>query len=110
MPPGLSSEARALQAQLTRKFIASLPDKQARFEQCWREVQASGWSPEPLARLRTLAHRLAGSAGSYGFDDLGALALRLDVSLETKADSGAQRQVVSERTTDLIQALADSAE
>ena len=97
------------QAQLTRKFISSLPDKQARFEQCWQEVQASSWGPEPLARLRTQAHRLAGSAGSYGCEDLGAIALRLDISLQEKADSEERRQIIKKCTTDIIQALAGSA-
>ena len=106
--PGLSREAQALQAQLTRRFIASLPDKRASFEQCWKEVQASSWSPEPLGQLRTLAHRLAGSAGSYGFENLGAIALRLDISLAEKADSEERRQVIMECTTNLIQALIET--
>lgn len=108
--PGLSREAQALQAQLTSKFIASLPEKRARIEQCWKQVQDSRWSAEPLTQLRTLAHRLAGSAGSYGLKDLGAFSLRLDVTLQSPDGSLEQRRLIGRQTADLLEALTEAEE
>lgn len=105
--PKLSPEAQARQAQLTRKFIASLPEKRARIELCWKEVQDSQWSPETQVQLRTMAHHLTGSAGSYGLEELGALALRLDTTLESGAGSRDQRHKIYQQTADLVRALAE---
>lgn len=105
--PGLSREAHAMQAQLTRKFTASLSAKRAGLEASWKQVQASQWSSESLAQLRHLAHRLAGSAGSYGFEGLGALALRVDIALNSVINSKEQRRLVERRTVSLINALVE---
>lgn len=43
--------------------------------EAWR---ASDYSTVRLRELAMLAHRLAGSAGSYGYDELGARASALD--------------------------------
>lgn len=101
----LSPEAQALQKQLITRFVASAPEKRKRIEQAWDLVRQSEWSPEALAELRTLAHRLAGSAGSYGFDELGARALDLDVSLETVDASTSQRRLIERQLRGLVAAL-----
>ena len=103
----LSREAQALQAQLTRQFIATLPEKRARFEASWNQVRASQWSPETLAQLRILAHKLAGSAGSYGLEELGALALSLDVALDSAVSSKEQCLLIERQTMNLIEALVE---
>ena len=103
----LSREAQDLQAQLTRQFIATLPEKRASLEASWNQVRASQWSPETLAQLRILAHKLAGSAGSYGFEELGALALNLDVALDSEVSSKEQRLLIERQTVNLIEALVE---
>lgn len=105
---GLSRKAQALQARLTRMFIATLPEKHASFEASWDQVRVSQWSPEPLAQLGTLAHKLAGSAGSYGFEELGALALKLDVALDNSKSTQEQRLLIERLTVNLIKALAEA--
>jgi HPt (histidine-containing phosphotransfer) domain-containing protein len=104
----LSREAQVQQAQLTRRFIASLPEKRAELEASWKLVQASRWSPESLAQLRHLAHKLAGSMGSYGLGELGALALDLEVTLVSAASSREQHALIEQRARNLLEALASA--
>lgn len=104
----LSREAQAQQAQLTRRFIASLPEKRAEIEAAWKQVRASQWSPESLAQLKNLAHKLAGSTGSYGLEGLGALALGLEVALSSAVSSKQKRRHVEMKLENLIKELVDA--
>lgn len=63
---------------LRQRYAASLADKRAALVDAWETWRASGDSPACLRELATLAHRLAGSAGSYGYDELGVRAGALD--------------------------------
>jgi HPt (histidine-containing phosphotransfer) domain-containing protein len=63
---------------LRQRYAASLADKRAALVEAWESWRASGDSPAHLRELATLAHRLAGSAGSYGYDELGTRASALD--------------------------------
>lgn len=105
----LSNLARERHAKLLRAYVASLPEKQARIEECWLQVQATDFSPGSMAGLRDLAHRLAGSAGSYGFDSLGEAAKTLDEALDIEAPGVAQRRQIGLLVADLLQALAAAA-
>jgi HPt (histidine-containing phosphotransfer) domain-containing protein len=59
LPPA----SRAGYAALRRKFLAGLPAR-------WQEIEQA---LDPGARAAAL-HRLAGAAGSYGYDELGQAA------------------------------------
>ncbi|MBX3687939.1 Hpt domain-containing protein [Dokdonella sp.] len=63
---------------LCRRYIASLGDKRAALESAWRGCRPDGDRDAGLRELAALAHRLAGSAGSYGFDELGLQARNVD--------------------------------
>ena len=106
----LSNLAGERHEKLLRGYVASLPDKQARIEACWLQVQATDFSPSSMAGLRDLAHRLAGSAGSYGFDSLGEAAATLDEALDIEVPGVAQRREIGLRAADLLQALAAAAD
>ena len=54
--------------------------------------------------LRDQAHKLAGSAGMYGFDDLGHFARELVHAI----DAGAAANILSGMTQDLKSRLADA--
>jgi HPt (histidine-containing phosphotransfer) domain-containing protein len=60
---GLPPDARAGFEALRQRFVAGLPER-------WREIETA---PDDRARIAAL-HRLAGAAGSYGFDELGRAA------------------------------------
>ena len=104
----LSEEAQVLQSQLLDKYIASLPQKRARIETSWQRIQASDWSTDSLAGLKAEVHRLAGSAGSYGFDELGSLASNLEILLQSSTSSAQQRGVITLQFNLLVQALDEA--
>ena len=60
---GLPPASRAVYEALRRKFVAGLPAR-------WQEIEQA---PDPATRAAAL-HRLAGVAGSYGYDELGQAA------------------------------------
>ncbi len=74
---------------LRAQYRASLPDKWSELEQYWQAVRADTEAErrEGLRRLQRRAHKLAGSAGSYGFEAIGAAAEALDDLLESQLDS-----------------------
>jgi len=106
---GLSREALQAQERLIRNYRASLPGKKAGIDASWTQVKASDWHDDEMAKLRLLVHRLAGSAGSYGFEELGVAASDLDESLKCDARGPAQRQQVKQQVTTLLQALLTAA-
>lgn len=61
-------------AELRREYAQALPDKYARIDRC---LSALLLAPDDAAALEALleaVHRLHGSAGTYGFVELGRLA------------------------------------
>jgi HPt (histidine-containing phosphotransfer) domain-containing protein len=60
---GLPPAALAGFEALRQRFVAGLRDR-------WHEIEQA---PDPAARAAAL-HRLAGAAGSYGYEDLGRAA------------------------------------
>ena len=74
----LSPRARELLEIQRRKYQDSLPQKKAAIEVGWEALETGGWTDAQFGRFKTEIHRLAGSAGSYGLDELGAAAMELD--------------------------------
>jgi hypothetical protein len=64
-------------AELRTRYERSLPDKRASVERAWHAFLASPDERGALA-LQSIAHRLAGSASPYGFDEIGSAAQALD--------------------------------
>ncbi|NNE04781.1 MAG: hypothetical protein HKN15_03540 [Xanthomonadales bacterium] len=69
--------SRQIEAQRVR-YLQSLSEKKLRIERAWNEAQRQAWSKASFDHFKTLVHRLAGSAGSYGLDKLGRAAKCLD--------------------------------
>ncbi len=85
---------------LRRRYIDSFPAKGAALEAAMEGLSVN--DPGTLQTLRLLAHKLAGSAGMYGFDDLGHLAREAVQAI----DAGAGIPVVSGLARDLVARLA----
>lgn len=71
---------------LLRRYVQSMPAKAAAID-----AHLGGFDghigAESRAGLRDLAHKLAGSAGMYGFDDIGARARALVHAIDANASS-----------------------
>ena len=88
-------------AQLTRRFLAGLPDRVAAI--------AAGLATGDLDAAARGAHALAGTAGSYGFDAVGDAARSLERLLEAEgAAAGEDRQAALERLLREAQAASTS--
>ncbi len=70
-PPADLSAFAAHLVGLEREFRARLPEKLAELEAALRQARED---PAEIQAARTLAHRLRGSAGSYGFASVGVAA------------------------------------
>jgi len=63
---------------LKEDYIASLREDFETFEALASEIEFGLEEPRTFDELRELAHRVAGSAGSFGFDALGSTAKSVD--------------------------------
>lgn len=101
----LSPDGRARQAALTRRYVASLPEKKSRIQALWRDAKSGGWRAGDLNGLRVEVHRLAGSAGSYGMDALGQAASRLEAGLKNAAKAHGDGRSATPLAQELLQDL-----
>lgn len=74
---GLSLETKAQFSVLQRRFVAGLPSR-------WLEIRTASDG----ASLQAALHRLAGSAGSYGYERIGQCAREAE-ALATQGASAA---------------------
>ena len=65
-------------AELQANYIRNLPNKIARINDLWQKLIHYSWSAEAFSLLQRIAHSLAGSGKTFGFDQLSKDALRLD--------------------------------
>jgi HPt (histidine-containing phosphotransfer) domain-containing protein len=80
-------------------YRRGLPDKLARMASIVERLDRG--DPAELAGLERLAHSMAGSGGTFGFDELGAAAKALELAVQRLSESGpaataAQRSEVRE--------------
>ena len=77
-------------SELGRRYRASLPVKRASVERAWHALRDDGRDPRKREALRLIVHRIAGSAPSYGYPRIGAMALAIEIQLDRlpAADEG----------------------
>lgn len=73
---------------LRNNYILSGEEKLRTLDRLWRNALAEGSAPESLKPVMDFSHKLAGSGGSYGFDELGDAARHLETAIlsEMKSD------------------------
>jgi len=74
---------------LRRRYATGLTEKRSALLAQWRAWRASGHDDEHLRELAMQAHRLAGSAGCYGYATIGMHAGRLDELASERLQYGA---------------------
>ncbi len=85
--PELSSEAQEKIAQLKQAYISSLPEKVTALEECWSKLKADPYNEKNLMQFRTICHKLAGSSGSYGLNNIFNYASRLEQACMDASDA-----------------------
>ena len=83
----LSEQAHKLIAKQRQRYIESMPVKREAIFQCMAQISAAVRTGESdlCDKLFQQIHRLAGSAGSYGFEDMGQAASVVDRYLIAKS-------------------------
>ncbi|HID83143.1 MAG TPA: hypothetical protein EYH06_03475 [Chromatiales bacterium] len=99
-------------AELTAEYKKSLSDKHEEISTLTRQLKQCDWTDTALIhQLYQQIHKLAGSAGSYGFDQISETAIVIDSLIKTyKTGKGLDQKKVSaglERLLELLQAEYD---
>lgn len=95
---------RAVLADLAAEYAADLP---ALIEELTALVEAAAANPATLPRAVAAAHRLRGTAGSYGFAAVGEAAGLVEEALEAAYDGGSGPRPAGAATAPaLVRALA----
>lgn len=77
----LSPAAQVKLAARKERYVASLKDKRAELERLASPILADDIQAATLEPLRDAVHKIAGSAGLYGFPELQSSASALDLAL-----------------------------
>lgn len=99
----LSEQARKRLEQQRIKYLEGLRDKTLALnilDQDWRDGQL-----DVLMDIRHVAHKLAGSAGLYGFDALSRVARKLDEELRLTSPSEKTVRVALDSVLEELQRL-----
>jgi len=91
-------------AELTRQYKKTLTDRHREITALKQQLEESDWKDSALVhQLYQLIHKLAGSAGSYGFDKISEVAIDIDSQIKTyKVGNGLDKEKMS---TDLHRLL-----
>ena len=97
--------------KLIEMYRGSLPGKQREIDGAWQAAAAADWNSDELKPLYHLVHKLAGSAGSYGFRELSEQTRKLDRRLsDTLAGEGPLDVAAAQADYDAILAAFERAQ
>ncbi|MCB1388117.1 MAG: Hpt domain-containing protein [Rhodobacteraceae bacterium] len=88
---------RAAIDRIRPRYRASLIEFEARLVAALDDLQRLGASEANLGEIRFVAHRIAGTAASFGWPVLGAVAMTVDAALASvsQVDAGAPPDVAA---------------
>lgn len=79
----LSPQTLILLAAQQERYVAKLPGRKADIERVWVDIIQDIYRPKAVADLIEITHRIAGSAGSFGFKNLGLASRALEQGLQS---------------------------
>ncbi|WDE12581.1 Hpt domain-containing protein [Thalassomonas haliotis] len=93
--------------ELRTSYQQELPARLAEVKALWQKITIN-WSSQSLTALHTSLHRISGSAGSFGYPELGACAAKAEQLLKPydKTDSppdGSQLQTLTSALQQVFQ-------
>lgn len=86
----MSADGVDWRAELRREYARTLPDKYAHIERRFTELLAAPDDAAVFEALSLAVHQLHGSAGSYGFAELGRLAGEWEMQLLALRHAGGE--------------------
>lgn len=111
--PGASAKAENLQEQLRllqRNYASRLPEKVAQIEETCRLMISGTGNGDAVRALHRMTHSLAGSAATFGFNEVGEAARILEVFLKAMLQSHASPGTVHlEQVKELLSELQRAA-
>lgn len=99
-------------AELTAEYKNSLSDKRKEISALKQQIEKSDWGDATLIQqLYQRIHKLAGSAGSYGFDEISEAAIAIDSHIKIhRVGSILDKEKISAALELLIKLLANVAD
>ena len=91
---------------LMAEYRRSFPDKVAAIRTAADTARQAGWTGDALAELASLVHKLAGSAGAYGYADIHQQAAALNRKLKPLMEAASQ--AISETEQSLLREEIDA--
>jgi diguanylate cyclase (GGDEF)-like protein len=76
-----TSDLEAKLAEIKQAYQAELPSKTYDLKAVWKDIQG-GWGADRMQELHRLAHSLAGSGATFGFQNLSTRARALEIELK----------------------------
>ena len=95
--------------ELITAYLQTASTKLESLDQLWEQAMAAGWDGPSVEQLIALAHRIAGSGGSYGFPELSTAARHLELmlkDLESPADKLTELQAARKMLQDQLSVLS----
>ncbi len=95
--------------EIRKNYRASFEAKADELMESWRSVESGYFNDAEVAELRSLTHKLAGSAGMYGYDGIASLSRALERRLvDGPEDSVAWRKSIKAELLGVVGALRES--
>lgn len=108
--PDLSTDAKRKIDQLKKAYIDSFPEKTKQLQILWQCMQSEGYSKNNLTELAAFCHKLAGSSGSYEFQEISRAAHSVEMSCHCDFSSMEQDKAelneLKQRYLDLVKQMA----
>lgn len=93
------------------RFLEQLPEQAAMIRDIWAQVQTAPDKPSPiLPDIGRIAHRIAGTAATLGFPELGRLAATLEDAVNEAHDRPGGIAALTAPVTAMLQEMTRAAE
>lgn len=92
--------------KIKSNYVNSLQQKQEDIRQQLVKLNDSEWSDANAVKaLSEIIHKLSGSAGSYDFDELSAMAMEIDSQLKNRIAGNEEEQTITAKVEQLLDTM-----
>lgn len=94
-------------ARVRRRFVEELGPRRDRLVMLREEGEQTKWAQEQVTSIGRIAHKIAGTAATVGFEKLGAIAAELDDLTTREMTDGDMLSIEIVRRLENVIALSD---